>query len=165
MGLSPLDRYRRLVDSGDFLPDPEQLRAAHALDDLWHDLQRRAADEGLIRRLRRRRGEPVRGLYLWGGVGRGKTWLMDLFYDSLDFEARQRIHFHRFMQRVHSALRAQGTARDPLPRIARSWAERCRVLCLDEFFVSDIADAMLLGGLLGREESPEMIGEIEALHI
>ena len=148
MGLSPLDRYRRLVDCGDFLPDPHQLEAAQALDTLWHELQRKAGNQGLINRLRRRRGEPLRGLYLWGGVGRGKTWLMDLFYDSLDFEARQRVHFHRFMQRVHRALRARGAERDPLPRIARDWAGRCRILCLDEFFVADIADAMLLGGLL-----------------
>lgn len=148
MGLSPLDRYRRLVDSGAFLPDPHQLEAAQALDRLWRDVQQRASGARLISRLRRRRSNPPRGLYLWGGVGRGKTWLMDLFYDSLDIEARQRVHFHRFMQRVHSALREQGAARDPLPRIARNWAERCHVLCLDEFFVSDIADAMLLGGLL-----------------
>jgi cell division protein ZapE len=148
LGLSPLDRYRRLVDNGDFLPDPDQLRAAEALDRLWRDLQGTVSDERLISRLRRHRADPVRGLYIWGGVGRGKTWLMDLFYDSLDFDARQRVHFHRFMQRVHGALRARREARDPLRRIARAWAERYRVLCLDEFFVADIADAMLLGGLL-----------------
>jgi cell division protein ZapE len=87
-------------------------------------------------------------LYLWGSVGRGKTWLMDLFYDSLPVGRKQRIHFHRFMQRVHRDLRGLGCVQDPLPRIAAHWAARCRVLCLDEFFVADIADAMLLAGLL-----------------
>ena len=145
MALSPLGHYLRAIDSGAFSPDPSQREAAEALDQVWHELQRERG--GLLGRLRRR-SEPVRGLYLWGSVGRGKTWLMDLFHDSLPFEARQRVHFHRFMQRVHAGLRQLGDARDPLPRIADDWARRNRVLCLDEFFVADIADAMLLGGLL-----------------
>ena len=150
MGRSPLSQYRRLVDSGGFSPDPGQQTAVEALDALWHELQAQPSGR-LLGRLRRRRTEPVRGLYLWGGVGRGKTWLMDLFFDCLDgplAQLRQRTHFHRFMQRIHAELRAEGNARDPLPRVAERWAQRCRVLCLDEFFVADIADAMLLGGLL-----------------
>jgi cell division protein ZapE len=99
-------------------------------------------------KIRRRRPVYIPGLYIWGGVGRGKTWLMDLFYERLPVDRKQRIHFHRFMQRVHHSLRDQGQVRDPLPRIAAEWAENCSVLCLDEFFVSDIADAMLLSGLL-----------------
>lgn len=148
---SPLSQYHRLVAGGGFSPDPGQQAAVEALDALWHELHSRASG-GWLGRLRRRRAEPVRGLYLWGGVGRGKTWLMDLFYDCLDTPLKQRIHFHRFMQRLHAELRAElraeGNARDPLPRVAERWARRCRVLCLDEFFVADIADAMLLGGLL-----------------
>jgi len=147
LGRSPLRQYRRLVDSGGFSPDPGQQAAVEALEALWHELQSRSPHR-LLGHLRRRRTEPVRGLYLWGGVGRGKTWLMDLFFECLDAPLKQRTHFHRFMQRIHSELRVEGHARDPLPRIARSWARRCRVLCLDEFFVADIADAMLLGGLL-----------------
>lgn len=149
MPLSPLSHYRLLIDSGGFSPDPAQRQAVEALDALWQELQRAPVPVGgLLGRLRGRRRDPVRGLYLWGGVGRGKTWVMDLFYDCLPAGNKQRAHFHRFMQRVHAGLRAQGDARDPLPRIAADWARRCRVLCLDEFYVADIADAMLLGGLL-----------------
>ena len=99
-------------------------------------------------KVRGKKRKPVSGLYLWGGVGRGKTWLMDLFFDSLPGKEKQRIHFHRFMARVHADLRSMPSTRDPLPVIAREWASEHRVLCFDEFFVSDIADAMLLGGLL-----------------
>jgi len=144
---APRDHYRDLVHSGAVLQDPHQLKAVEVLDRLWHDLQD-ARGPGILRRIRREKSQPLRGLYLWGGVGRGKTWLMDLFYDSLTLQRKQRVHFHRFMQRVHGALQAEGRRGDPLPRIAARWASECRVLCLDEFFVADIADAMLLGGLL-----------------
>lgn len=148
MQRSPLKRYEALIANGDFTPDPDQRRAVNALDELWYDLQRHRQHRGLLKRLRRRSASPVRGLYIWGSVGRGKTWLMDLFYESLPKPGRQRLHFHRFMQRVHRELRTLGNTRDPLPRIAARWSAECNVLCLDEFFVSDIADAMLLGGLL-----------------
>ena len=150
MPLSPLSRYRQLIDGGSFSPDPDQLAAAEALNELWHGLQRQPRTARLLRFLpgRRYQAAYVQGLYLWGGVGRGKTWLMDLFHDSLPAGRKQRTHFHRFMQRVHRELRGLGNVQDPLPRIAADWAARCRVLCLDEFFVADIADAMLLAGLL-----------------
>ncbi len=89
-----------------------------------------------------------KGLYLWGSVGRGKTWLMDLFYQSLPFPERRRRHFHRFMYDVHAELRTLQHQEAPLEVLAQRIAEQCRVLCFDEFFVSDIADAMILGGLL-----------------
>jgi cell division protein ZapE len=145
--LSPLGHYRQLVDAGSVIRDRDQLNAVMAFETLWDEL-RRQPRRGLLRRLRPRNGPPVRGLYLWGGVGRGKTWLMDLFFDSLPGEEKLRIHFHRFMQRVHAELRDLGRVQDPLPRITANWASQCRVLCLDEFFVADIADAMLLAGLL-----------------
>jgi cell division protein ZapE len=88
-----------------------------------------------------------RGIYLWGGVGRGKTWLMDLFYSSLPAPQRRRDHFHHFMRDVHAQLRAVDGQRDPLERVAQQMGSQAKVLCLDELFVSDIADAMLLGGL------------------
>jgi cell division protein ZapE len=89
---------------------------------------------------------PVRGIYLWGGVGRGKTMLMDIFYESLP-GSKQRLHFHHFMQNVHAALKKLGGIENPLNRVAMDIA-RNRVLCLDEFIVTDITDAMLLSGLL-----------------
>ncbi len=89
-----------------------------------------------------------RGVYLWGGVGRGKTWLMDLFYESLPIREKQRSHFHRFMQFVQHELHRKRNRPDPLNLIALQLAAKTRVLCFDEFHVSDIADAMLLGPLL-----------------
>jgi len=142
----PLTRYQQSVESGAFSYDPDQVEAVQALDELWHDLRRRR-QASLVDRIRRR-ADPVRGLYLWGPVGRGKTWLMDLFFDSLPPGRRQRVHFHRFMQRIHQGLRDLGRTREPLDRIAAEWAAQADVLCLDEFFVADIADAMLLAGLL-----------------
>lgn len=89
-----------------------------------------------------------RGLYLWGGVGRGKTFLMDLFFETLDISAKKRIHFHRMMREVHMRMKAAGNVEDPLDKVAEEIAGETRVLCFDEFFVSDIGDAMILGKLL-----------------
>jgi cell division protein ZapE len=91
---------------------------------------------------------PQRGVYLWGGVGRGKTLLMDWFYDSLRTERRERSHFYRFMRQVHTELRNIAGSEEPLEILAQRLAERARVICLDEFLVADIADAMILGGLI-----------------
>jgi len=90
---------------------------------------------------------PQRGLYFWGGVGRGKTMLMDWFYDSLRFQRRKRSHFYRFMHQVHAELRAVKRRTQPLETVAQRLARTARVICLDEFFVADIADAMILSGL------------------
>jgi cell division protein ZapE len=142
----PYSVYQHLVSDGGYSRDADQFPAIQALDELWGQLQSKNSPPWW-QRLRPGLQVPVRGLYLWGGVGRGKTWLMDIFYDSLPFAEKQRLHFHRFMARVHSELRARQSLQDPLADIARSWATRFRVLCFDEFFVSDIADAMLLAGL------------------
>ncbi len=113
-----------------------------------------AAPPGVVRRLLsrfgRERNEPVRGLYFWGGVGRGKTYLMDLFYESLPFPRKLRSHFHRFMQRVHHELRELAGEKNPLDLVARKIADEARVICFDEFFVTDITDAMILGTLFER---------------
>lgn len=144
---SPLQIYQALIDGGDYKADAAQRHAVEQLERLWVELNT-DPDLGWWAKFRGKQIQPVTGLYLWGSVGRGKTWLMDMFFDSLPGEDKQRIHFHRFMARVHTALKGMPNVRDPLPEIARQWSKRCRVLCFDEFFVADIADAMLIGGLL-----------------
>lgn len=147
MQRNPQAIYNALIANGDYKADPIQARVVTELDRIWREL-RQQARSGLLRKLGVQKTKAVTGLYLWGGVGRGKTWLMDLFYDSLPGSKKQRIHFHHFMAKIHQELAARPDARDPLPAIAQEWARQCRVLCFDEFFVSDIADAMLLSGLL-----------------
>ena len=150
--MTPAQVHRQNVEGG-LAPDPAQFALADKLTDLQ---QRLIADgAGRPRRGRRLRGlwrsrsvAPQRGLYIWGGVGRGKTYLMDVFHETLPFAEKERLHFHRFMQRVHEELRTLAGRRDPLRVVAERFAERTRVLCFDEFFVSDIGDAMILGGLL-----------------
>ena len=137
--MSVLDAYHAALAAGTHQPDPSQADAARALAEL---------EQRLLRPTRWwRRRAPVEGLYLWGGVGRGKTWLMDLFFSELALDAKRRVHFHRFMREVHRKLKALGEVRDPLQRVADDLADDTRVLCFDELFVSDIGDAMILGTL------------------
>jgi len=143
----PLAIYESLLANGGYKTDPAQRMAIEELDRIWMELTAHPVS-GWWAKVRGKQPNHVTGLYLWGGVGRGKTWLMDLFFDSLPGKNKQRIHFHRFMARVHAALKSTPSTRNPLTEIAHQWAKQCRVLCFDEFFVSDIADAMLLGGLL-----------------
>lgn len=150
----PLQTYRRDLLRSDFQHDPAQEEAVRRLQRVADALTREpipAARPGLLDRLLGRTPAlpaPVRGLYLWGGVGRGKTYLMDTFFQALPMDDKLRLHFHRFMKRVHDELKTLRDRQDPLPLVADRLAERTRILCLDEFFVSDITDAMLLGGLL-----------------
>ncbi len=153
---SPLQRYREELERRDFTPDSSQLSAVLKLDQLHHDIAAREArrdSENLLSRLLRQLSlkqpeEPLLGLYFWGGVGRGKTWLVDLFYESLPVERKMRTHFHRFMQFVHAELRNLAGSRNPLDQVAGRLATRATVICFDEFFVSDITDAMILAGLM-----------------
>ena len=142
----PLAIYESLITDGGYKPDPAQAKAIEELDRIWVELTAHPVS-GWWARIRGKQRRPVEGLYMWGGVGRGKTWLMDMFFESLPGKDKLRIHFHRFMARIHVALKAKQSTRDPLTEIAREWASQYRMLCFDEFFVSDIADAMLLGGL------------------
>ncbi|MCG3169083.1 MAG: Cell division protein ZapE [Pseudomonadales bacterium] len=148
--MGPVERYRAELQRPGFVHDPAQERAVHELQRV-HDELAAARAGGPLRRLAARLGraapEAVTGLYLWGGVGRGKTHLMDLFYEGIPFGSRLRTHFHRFMQRVHRELRDCAGEKDPLRLIGARIAAEARLLCFDEFFVSDITDAMLLAGL------------------
>lgn len=143
----PSQRYAEGVARGDWQSDPAQQPALAELDRLHGALVDPPA-RGLFDRLAGRPPVAPKGLYLWGGVGRGKTFLVDLFYDGLPFVDKRRTHFHRFMREVHAELREHAGERDPLAAIARGWRKDMRVLVLDEFFVNDIGDAMLLGRLL-----------------
>ena len=152
---TPLERYRRDLQSGSLVDDPAQRAAVEKLDALFQRLleaeaaeRRRSLPVKLWRCLRGHREEPLQGIYLWGGVGRGKTYLMDAFHECLPFRRKLRVHFHRFMQRVHGELGDLEGESDPLEKVADRLARQTRVLCFDEFFVSDIADAMILSGLL-----------------
>ncbi|MDE2346719.1 MAG: AFG1 family ATPase, partial [Gammaproteobacteria bacterium] len=144
---TPRQRYEADLAMPGFARDAAQLKAVAALDLLFHSLLKRAPLPGWRRWLGQSQG-PLKGLYLWGSVGRGKTWLMDCFFECLPFAEKSRLHFHRFMQMVHAQLKALPDQEDPLRIIASRFSEKSHVLCFDEFFVSDIADAMLLGRLL-----------------
>lgn len=157
--LSPTSRYLQALNDGSHQPDNVQQEAVNRLETIYQELTAlklpAPQPSGLMARFGKLLGkrEPeehtaVRGLYMWGGVGRGKTWLMDLFYHSLPGARKQRLHFHRFMLRVHEELTALQGQSDPLEVIADRFKAETDVLCFDEFFVSDITDAMLLGGLM-----------------
>ena len=145
----PSRRYAEGVPRGEWTDDLAQHAALRELDRL-HVALTQPVKRGLLDSLFGKKAEAPRGLYLWGGVGRGKTFLIDLFFDGLPIAEKRRTHFHRFMREVHARLRAHKGEADPLRTIARQWGRDCRVLVLDEFFVTDIGDAMLLGRLLER---------------
>jgi cell division protein ZapE len=148
-----LQLYRRQLDERHLDSDSAQLAVVAKLDDLRRRLiaHARAPRARLPRWLtglaRGTARAPPTGLYLWGGVGRGKTWLMDLFFATLPFAQARRVHFHRFMYDVHAQLAQIRQQRSPLEHIAQALARDTRVLCFDELYVADIADAMILGGL------------------
>jgi len=151
---SPSTVYAAGVARDDWQDDPAQHAALRELDRI-HAALLETPRTGWLAKWFGGNDPTPRGLYLWGGVGRGKTFLIDLFYESLPLrgqpdEGKRRTHFHRFMREVHASLRAHAGERDPLATIAREWRAQLRVLVLDEFFVSDIGDAMLLARLFER---------------
>ncbi len=138
MSVSPLARYRQTVKRDALVADPAQREAIEKLDQLYWQLQKNSFSPIRLK------SRPIKGLYLWGEVGRGKTLLMDLFYNSLPGKQKLRLHFHRFMARIHREMHHCVGKSNPLQHIAKNLAGKCRVLCFDEFFVTDIGDAMLL---------------------
>lgn len=146
-----LMQYETAVVTGGHHADPAQRAALLRLERLRQELIGDTRASGLQRVTRWLKRETSKtacqGVYLWGSVGRGKTWLMDLFFESLPCMDKRRAHFHRFMQQVHAGLRLHHDERNPLAAVAADLAAESRVICLDELYVSDIADAMLLAGL------------------
>ncbi len=152
-----IDRYEARIGSGQLTPDPVQAEAASALDDLAHRLANRKTGGWFSK------AETVNGLYMWGGVGRGKSMLMDLFFEHAPVAARRRVHFHEFMAEVHDRLdawrrltpderkrsewRVKGAGDDPIAPVAKQIASEANLLCFDEFQVTQIADAMVLARL------------------
>ena len=150
---TPWELYQEDLKRDDFSYDAAQEMAVKHLQRLYEDLvadYEAQKNKGFVSKLfgKKKQKEPIKGLYFWGGVGRGKTYLVDTFYDALPFERKMRTHFHRFMQRVHADLTKLTGAKNPLETVADQIAEEAVVICFDEFFVSDIGDAMILGGLM-----------------
>ncbi|MEW2738338.1 cell division protein ZapE [Providencia sp. PROV130] len=159
--MTPIMRYQQALADGNYQPDDVQKLAVERLDKIYQQLVNATSStlqdkpSGLKQRFNRLLGKtstapvvPIQGLYMWGGVGRGKTWLMDMFYESLPGTRKLRLHFHRFMKKVQEDLMALQGQENPLDIIADEFKKQTDVLCFDEFFVSDITDAMILGTLL-----------------
>lgn len=145
--MTPVEYYQEQCKKGVIFEDQQQLIVLQSLQRVYTEMVKECHQRSrLVSLLRRPR--LVKGIYLWGGVGVGKTFMMDCFFNSLPFPQKKRMHFHQFMQRIHHDLTAHQGEADPLPIIATELAKEAIVLCFDEFFVSDIADAMILGGLL-----------------
>jgi len=155
INLSPLDKYKQDLTRDDFQYDEAQENAVKHLQRLYEDLQSKPLPvtgfKKVLNRWKRvvakQEKQTIKGLYFWGGVGRGKTYLVDTFYDCLPFKNKMRVHFHRFMHRVHDELKTLAGQSDPLKIIAKRFSEETCIICFDEFFVSDITDAMILGTL------------------
>ncbi|MGH6694525.1 cell division protein ZapE [Sphingopyxis sp.] len=144
-----LAAYDVLVAAGELRPDPEQRAAAERLNQLQAELEAVPKRGSLLWRLAGRKPEALRGVYLWGAVGRGKSMLMDLFYDQLAIQRKRRVHFHAFMLDVHARMREvrKNETGDPIPLVADAIAENTRCLAFDEMVVNNSADAMILSRL------------------
>jgi cell division protein ZapE len=149
---SPLEWYWKFSQSHDFESDPAQLAVLEHLERLHGEIENyRQYRQGKINRLVTNFGggkKPPRGIYIWGSVGRGKSLMMDAFYNVSTLKRKRRVHFHEFMRELHREMQKHAGAEDPLEPISTKIAKQLRLLCFDEFHVSDIADAMILGRLL-----------------
>ncbi len=143
-------RYEAMVAAGELRPDREQEAAAERLEKLQRQLEAaQAQTSGFLAKLRKKKVAPPRGIYMWGGVGRGKSMLMDLFHDSLKIAEKRRVHFHAFMIEVHALLREERRKElgDPIPPVAAAIARDVRCLAFDEMVVNNSADAMIMSRL------------------
>jgi cell division protein ZapE len=149
---TPISRYREDLKNPEFEPDPAQELAVNNLQRLYDDLVAfKPPKESFLQKIgisKTLDKTPIKGLYFWGGVGRGKTYLVDTFYECLPFDEKMRMHFHRFMQRIHKERKELSEQEDPLVIVAKQLAQETRILCFDEFVVNDIADAVILVKLL-----------------
>ena len=162
--MTPLQQYQKDIAEHGFQRDEAQYQAVVALDKLYHAIvEFQSAPVPQLSKWQKLMGkkidmpEPPKGLYFWGGVGRGKTYLMDAFFDALPTQRKMRVHFHRFMYRVHDELKLLGDVENPLAKVADKFKEEADVVCFDEFFVSDITDAMILATLLQEMFKRQMI--------
>ena len=151
--MTPWERYQKDLEQQGFSADPSQRAAVEYTQQLYDQLVAEyESEDGLLTKIKKTLGvknhAQIKGLYLWGGVGRGKTYIVDSFFECLPFNEKKRIHFHRFMQMIHQELKQLKDRENPLLIIADKFVSDTRVLCFDEFHVTDITDAMLLGGLL-----------------
>jgi cell division protein ZapE len=148
----PLEWYWHFSQRHDFQVDSEQLKVLEKLERLFNELEEyRQYRQGPINRLVTNLGagrKPPRGMYIWGGVGRGKSLMMDAFFKASRHRRKRRVHFHEFMREIHARMRSLSGTEDPLDAISTEIAQGLRLLAFDEFHVSDIADAMILGRLL-----------------
>ncbi len=144
--ITPKELYFARIESGEYKEDKHQQEVIFLLNEIYLKLLPRLR-KSIFRGWFTKHQTPVKGLYLWGGVGIGKTWLMDLFCHCLPKEKTLRMHFHQFMSETHQQLKLFSDKKNPLELIAKKIAQQYQVICFDEFFVSDITDAMLLAGL------------------
>ena len=143
-----IEAYEAKLAERGYAPDDTQRTAAGRLQQLYTELLEFKVARGSTLRKLLKPPKPPRGVYFWGGVGRGKSFLMDCFYEAVPYQRKRRVHFHAFMQQIHRELEAHKGEADPLRQVADKLAAQVRLLCFDEFHVSDIADAMILGRLL-----------------
>jgi len=142
---SPLERYQAHLDKGEFQADSHQQYAVQHIQSIYQQLSQNQSTWG---RYLGFKNQVIKGVYLWGGIGRGKTWLMDSLYQSLPTKHKKRVHFYAFMQGIHQDIKALSGKKNPLHIVAKKLAKHTRLLCLDEFLVHDISDAIILGQLL-----------------